>query len=288
MEKWKIGFVGTGVMGKSIVLHLLQAGHEVYVYNRSKEKANELVDAGATWIDSPAGIAGHCDLIFTMVGNPSDVEEIYLGDQGMLAHGKAGVIFVDLTTSTPSLAEELARQAAQKEIVVLDGPVSGGDIGAKNGTLSIMVGGEQEIYGTILPILQLFGSNIVYHGKAGAGQHVKMSNQIAIASNMIGVCEALVYAKKAGLDPELVLKSISQGAAGSWSLANLGPKMLAENYEPGFYIRHFVKDLKIALGEADSMNLSLPGLSLAAKLYEELAADGHELSGTQALITYWS
>ncbi|MEW9503129.1 NAD(P)-dependent oxidoreductase [Jeotgalibacillus marinus] len=287
MSKKKIGFIGTGVMGKGIISHLLADGHLVYVFNRTKEKTLPLIDKGAVWGGSPSSMAKECSVIFTMVGFPTDVEEVYLGPRGLLENGQSGSVFVDLTTSTPTLAKEIAEKAALKNITVLDAPVSGGDIGAKNGTLSIMIGGDEKAFQTILPIFQLFGQNIVYHGPAGLGQHVKMSNQIVIASTMIGVCESLVYAKEAGLDLDRVLKSISNGAAGSWSLSNLAPRMIKEDYDPGFYVRHFIKDLKIALTEAERMDMTLPGLALAHSLYEDIALQGHDKNGTQALITHW-
>jgi len=283
-EKMQIGFVGTGVMGKSIVMHLLKAGHEVTIYTRTKEKADELVDMGAKWANTPGEVASQVRVLFSMVGYPSDVEEVYNGDQGIFVHGKPGLIVVDLTTSTPSLAIDLNDKAQSLGMSSLDAPVSGGDVGAKNGKLSIMVGGDIKIFNTISPIFDLFGENIVYQGPAGAGQHTKMANQIAIASSMIAACEALTYAIEAKLDPEMVLKSITSGAAGSWSLTNLAPRMLKENYAPGFYMKHFIKDMGIALDEAEKMNLRLPGLELAFTQYQELAARGLENEGTQSLI----
>jgi len=288
MNEWKIGFIGTGVMGGGIIHHLLASGNEVHIYTRTKKKAVSLLSEGAIWHEKPSDVANHCNVIFTMVGYPADVKDVYLGKEGLIHNAAKGTIFIDLTTSTPSLAEEIAQMAAEHHMVALDAPVSGGDVGAKNGTLSIMVGGNEASYQKIYPILQLFGQNIVHHGDAGKGQHVKMSNQIVIGSTMIGVCEALTYAKKAGLDLDHVLKSISNGAAGSWSLSNLAPRMLNEDYEPGFYVRHFIKDLSIALEEAEKMNLTLPGLQLARTLYQEIASQGHEDDGTQSLITYYT
>jgi 3-hydroxyisobutyrate dehydrogenase len=282
-EKWKVGFVGTGVMGKSIVKHLLAAGHEVSIFTRTKEKAAELLNLGAIWMKTPGEVANITDVVFTMVGYPTDVEEVYYGEQGIFKHGKRGLVVVDLTTSTPTLAIELYSKARELGMESLDAPVSGGDIGAKTGKLSIMVGGEKEVFNSILPLFQLFGEHIVYQGKAGAGQHTKMCNQIAIASSMIATCEALTYAKEAKLDPENVLKSITTGAAGSWSLNNLAPRMLNKDFAPGFYMKHFIKDMGIALEEAERMNLRLPGLELAFSMYQELAAKGYENEGTQAL-----
>ncbi|MGV3463882.1 MAG: NAD(P)-dependent oxidoreductase [Heyndrickxia sp.] len=287
MEK-TIGFIGTGVMGKSMVQHLLNNHYQVYIYNRSKDKAMELMGNGAVWCESPMEVAQQADIIFTIVGYPYDVEEVYFGSDGLLPNGKENSVFIDMTTSTPTLAKKIYEEAKKNGIQTLDAPVSGGDIGAKNGSLTIMVGGDEQTFTAILPILSCFGQNIVYQGQAGSGQHTKMCNQIAIATNMIGVCEALVYAKKAGLDPETVLKSISAGAAGSWSLSNYVPRILADDYSPGFFIKHFIKDMKIALEEAEKMNLPLPGLALAKKMYEELAEQGEENNGTQALIKYWN
>lgn len=286
-EDTVIGFIGTGVMGKSMAGHLLNAGYQVTVYTRTKEKADELLENGAVWSDSPGDVAKKSDVIFTIVGYPADVEEIYLGEEGLIPNGKPGTYLIDMTTSTPSLAKEIYQQAKKKEMHALDAPVSGGDVGAKEARLAIMVGGDSEAFLEIEPLLNILGTNIVHQGEAGAGQHTKMSNQIAIASNMIGVCEAIIYAEKAGLDPETVLKSISTGAAGSWSLSNLAPRMINENFEPGFYIKHFIKDMKIALDEAKRMEMEVPGLSLAISLYEQLARKGEENSGTQALYKYW-
>lgn len=283
-----VGFIGTGVMGKSIAGHLLAAGYPVVVYTRTKEKANELLERGAKWAQTPKELAQTANVIFTMVGLPTDVEEIYFGENGLLENAKKNTYLIDMTTSTPSLAIKIHQVAKEKELHTLDAPVSGGDIGAKEGKLSIMIGGDEADFQTIVPLFQKFGANIVYQGEAGAGQHTKMCNQITIASNMIGVSEALVYAKNAGLDPEKVLKSISSGAAGSWSLSNLGPRMVSGDFEPGFYIKHFIKDMNIALQEAEAMGIETPGLSLAKSLYDKLAQQGEENSGTQALYKYWS
>lgn len=282
-----IGFVGTGVMGKSMAMHLLRAGYSIVVYNRTKEKALELLEEGALWATSPKEVAKQAHVVFTIVGYPKDVEETYFGEQGIIENGNPGSYVIDMTTSTPTLAKKIYEEAKGKGIYALDAPVSGGDIGAKEARLSIMVGGDESVYNEILPLFKLLGTNIVYQGQAGAGQHTKMCNQIAIATNMIGVCEAIIYAEKAGLDPEKVLESISSGAAGSWSLSNLAPRMLAENFEPGFYIKHFIKDMNIALQEAEAMQLDTPGLSLAKDMYERLANNGEENSGTHALYKYW-
>ncbi len=287
MSKQKIGFIGTGVMGKSIVKHLLKAGYEVKIFTRTKEKAEELLTLGAIWAQTPKEAAKGAQLVFTMVGYPQDVKEVYFEADGIFASHEKGQIVIDLTTSTPTLAKEIDKKAKELGMEALDAPVSGGDIGAQLGKLSIMCGGEQETFEKVAPVLEHFGETILYQGLAGAGQHTKMCNQITIASNMIGVCEALAYGKKAGLDLEQVLRSISTGAAASFSLSNLAPRILADNFEPGFYIKHFVKDMKIALEEAESMNLSLPGLSLAKTMYDELIAEGFGENGTQALIKFY-
>ncbi|NRF89465.1 NAD(P)-dependent oxidoreductase [Paenibacillus frigoriresistens] len=278
-----VGLVGTGVMGKSMAGHFIQAGYEVHIYNRTKSKAQELLDRGAHWQDSPGQLAQQCDVIITMVGFPKDVEEIYLGENGIISNTKPGSYVIDMTTSSPMLAKQIYEQALARQVFSLDAPVSGGDIGAKEARLSIMVGGSREAFDAMLPLFQKIGTNIVYQGEAGAGQHTKMCNQIAIASNMMGVVEALVYAKKSGLDPSAVLKSIESGAAGSWSLSNLAPRIIAGNFAPGFYVKHFIKDMKIALQSAEEMKVELPGLALAKSLYEQLAASGEEDRGTQAL-----
>lgn len=283
-----IAFIGTGVMGASIVKHLLKAGHEVTVYTRTKSKATQLLELGATWADTPAKASVDKDIIFTMVGYPHDVEDVYCGKDSIFDTAKQGAIVVDMTTSEPTLAKKLYNIALEKGIHSVDAPVSGGDIGAQNGTLSIMIGGDSSVVESIRPIFETFGTNIVYQGDAGAGQHTKMCNQIAIASGMIGVCESIAYGLKAGLTMEDVLKSISSGAAGSWSLSNLAPRVLQGNLEPGFYIKHFIKDMKIALDEAEQMNLQLPGLQLAKKMYDTLLEEGYGEKGTQALIKFYS
>lgn len=284
MSKQRTGFIGTGVMGKHMASHLQKAGYPLFIYTRTKSKAADLLEAGAEWCETPAELASKTDIVFTIIGEPQDVEQVYLDKTGLFAGGKAGQVMIDMTTSKPSLAKELYEKAKERNIHVLDAPVSGGDVFAKSGKLSIMVGGDEAVFNQVKPLLSTFGENIVYQGGAGAGQHTKMANQVAIASNMIGVCEAVSYAKKAGLDPETVLKSISLGAAGSYSLTNLAPRMIKEDYAPGFFIKHFIKDMKIALEEAEKMNLQLPGLAMAKKMYEELAEKGEAESGTQALI----
>ncbi|MBY0598087.1 NAD(P)-dependent oxidoreductase [Bacillus bingmayongensis] len=280
-----IGFIGTGVMGKSMATHLIKAGYTVLVYNRTPARSQELIENGAIWKETVAEIAAQANIIITMVGYPKDVEGIYFGEKGILHHAKSGTYVIDMTTSSPILARNIYEIAREKGIHTLDAPVSGGDIGAKKATLAIMVGGEQQDFDAMKPIFELMGTNIILQGKAGAGQHTKMCNQIAIASNMIGVCEAMVYAKQAGLDSKAVLRSIETGAAGSWSLSNLAPRMINGDFEPGFYIKHFIKDMRIALESAKEMGLSTPGLQLAKSLYDELADKGAENNGTQALYT---
>ncbi|MCU9612278.1 NAD(P)-dependent oxidoreductase [Caldibacillus lycopersici] len=282
-----VGFIGLGVMGNSMASHILDAGYSLFVYTRTKKKAEALVQKGATWVSSPKEIALYAEIVITIVGYPKDVEEVYLGSEGLITNGKPGSYFIDMTTSSPSLAKKLFAEGNKKGIHVLDAPVSGGDIGAKEARLAIMVGGNEADYEAVLPIFQLMGKNIAYLGEAGNGQHTKMANQIAIASNMIGVCEALVYAKHAGLDVEKVLATISTGAAGSFSLSNLAPRIVNGDYSPGFFIKHFIKDMVIALSEAEKMGIETPGLSLALTMYKKLAAMGEENSGTQALYKYW-
>ncbi|EKB1218940.1 NAD(P)-dependent oxidoreductase [Listeria monocytogenes] len=283
----KIGFVGTGVMGSSMAGHLLEAGYEVLVYTRTKTKAEDLLDKGALWVETPGELANKVDILISMVGYPKDVEELYLGENGFLENLAVGTVAIDMTTSSPALAKKMAEFGREKGIGVLDAPVSGGDIGAKNGTLSIMVGGSEDVFLKVKPIFDILGSSVILQGDAGAGQHTKMVNQIAIASNMIGVTEAIIYAEAAGLNPSRVLDSISGGAAGSWSLANLIPRVLKDDFSPGFFIKHFIKDMGIAISEAKQMGLGLPGLTLAEKMYQTLAEQGLSEEGTQALIKYY-
>jgi len=282
-----VGFIGTGVMGKSMAFHILQAGFPLVVYTRTKEKAAELLEAGAKWAESPKELAEKADVIISIVGYPKDVEEIYLGENGVITNGKEGTYIIDMTTSKPSLAKKLFIEGKKKGMKVLDAPVSGGDIGAKNASLAIMVGGEENDFNDVKSLLETMGKNIVYQGPAGSGQHTKMCNQIVIASNMVGVCEAIVYAEKAGLEPDKVLQSISTGAASSWSLSNLAPRILNEDFSPGFFIKHFIKDMQIALEEAKEMDMETPGLSLSKSMYERLNEQGEGDSGTQALYKYW-
>ncbi len=272
-----------GVMGRSLVGHLLTAGYPVVVYTRTRASAEAALAAGAQWAGSPAELAPRCRLIFTMVGFPADVGEVCLGPRGLVENAAPGTLLVDLTTSTPSLARRIAEAAKQRGLAALDAPVTGGDVGARNATLSIMAGGDAAAFARAEPVLRRFGPTVVHQGPAGSGQHAKMCNQIMIAGTITGVCEALAYARGAGLDPQLMLQSTSGGGAASWSLQNLAPRILQGNFAPGFYVKHFCKDLAIALAAAKEMGLDLPGLVLGEKLYRELAAMGHADDGTQAL-----
>jgi 3-hydroxyisobutyrate dehydrogenase len=279
-----LGWIGTGVMGASMAGHLLNAGYSMVIYNRTLAKAEPLIAKGARWEESPAKIAAHADIIFTMVGYPQDVEEVYFGPEGVFKSVKHDAILVDMTTTQPSLSVRIAETAISKGAHAVDAPVSGGDVGARNATLSIMAGGEKDIVDSLFPLFQLLGKNIAYQGGPGCGQHAKMCNQIVIAGTMIGVCESLLYAKKSGLNPETMLGAIRGGAAGCWSLDNLAPRILKGDYAPGFYVDHFVKDMGIALEEAAQMGIQLPGLEKVSKLYQKLQKMGHGISGTQALI----
>lgn len=283
MSKTTIGFIGTGIMGRSMAGHLLKAGHPVQVFSRTKEKADALVSAGATWKDTPRSAAEGAGIVITIVGFPKDVEEVYLSENGVIAGCSAGTILVDMTTSSPALAEKIAQAAAEKGAKALDAPVSGGDIGAREARLAIMVGGDKAAFDEVLPVFQIMGKNIAYQGAAGAGQHTKMCNQIAVAASMLGVCEALIYAQANGLNQQTVLDTIAAGAAGSWSLSNLAPRVLKGDFNPGFMIKHFRKDLGIALEAARAAKLDLPMTNLAADLYAKLATKVGEELGTQAL-----
>lgn len=282
-SKPEIGWIGTGVMGAPMCGHVLAAGYPVAVYNRTKAKTDDLVAAGATWCESPRAVAERSDVVFTIVGFPADVREVYLGNDGILAGIAAGATIVDMTTSDPSLAREIADAAREQDVAALDAPVSGGDVGAREGKLAIMVGGAQETFDAVLPLFELMGQNIAYMGPAGAGQHTKMSNQILIASTMIGVVESLLYAHAAGLDLGEVIDVIGKGAAASWSINNLGRRIVAGNFDPGFFIKHFVKDMGIALAEAKRMRLALPGLALAYQFYVAAMAQDWDSLGTQGL-----
>jgi 3-hydroxyisobutyrate dehydrogenase len=282
--KTRVGWMGTGVMGRWMCQHIMSRGYAATVYNRTRAKAQPLLDAGAAWADTPKQVAEHSDVVFAIVGFPKDVREVFLGAQGALAGSKPGSVLVDMTTSEPSLAREIHETAKARNVASVDAPVSGGDVGAKNAALSIMVGGDVDVVEAIRPLLECMGKTIVYQGPAGAGQHTKMVNQILIATNMIGVCEALLYGYQAGLDLKTVLQSVGGGAAASWSLNNLGPRIIDRNFEPGFFVEHFLKDMGIALAEARRMNLALPGLALANQLYVAVQAQGYGRKGTHALM----
>ena len=282
-ENTKVGWIGTGVMGVSMAGHLQREGYALNVFNRTKEKAGDLLEKGAVWCDSPSQVAEMSDLIFTIVGFPQDVREVYFGSKGIMNGVGAGSLCIDMTTTAPSLAVEIHKMGQEKGVGTIDAPVSGGDVGAKNGTLSIMVGGDEQDVKAVMPLLEIMGKNIVHEGQPGAGQHTKMCNQITIAGTMIGVCEALLYGTKAGLDLSTMLEAISGGAAGCWSLDNLAPRIVNRNFDPGFYVEHFVKDMEIALSEAKRMNLALPGLAIVHQLYKAVEAQGHGRMGTHAL-----
>ncbi|MDD3192455.1 MAG: NAD(P)-dependent oxidoreductase [Oscillospiraceae bacterium] len=283
----KVGFIGIGVMGKSMARHLMQHGYEVSVYNRTQKKAQEILDEGAIWCASAGECAKGQDAVITIVGYPKDVEEVYFGAGGVIENAKPGAYLIDMTTTSPRLSQEIFRQAAAKGLHALDAPVSGGDTGAKNATLAIMVGGEKEAFDACLPLFEAMGKNIVYQGPAGSGQHCKMANQIVIAGTIAGVCEAIAYAKAQGLDPDVMLDTISTGAAGSWQLSNNGAQILKGNMDPGFFIKHFIKDMSIATEEAAQRGLDLGVLDQTLQMYRELEADGLGDLGTQALIRYY-
>lgn len=282
-QKPTLGWIGTGVMGRSMCGHLMRAGYPLRVFTRSRDKATELLSQGALWCETPAEVVSGADVVCSMVGFPSDVRQVYLGSEGALRAMRSGSTLIDFTTSEPSLAMELATLAGERGIEAIDAPVSGGDVGARNATLSIMLGGDEAACKRWQPLFETLGKTIVYQGPPGSGQHTKMVNQTLIASNMIGVCEALLYAHRAGLDLERVMQSVGSGAAGSWSLSNLGPRIIANNFDPGFFVEHFVKDMGIVLQEAKRMQLALPGLSLAHQLYVALQAQGGGRLGTHAL-----
>lgn len=282
-----VGFVGLGIMGGSMAGHLLDSGYALHVSNRTRTKAEPLVARGARWHDDAGDVAAESEVVVTMVGYPADVEAIYLGPGGIVERARPGTILVDMTTSSPALAERIAGEAQKRGVSALDAPVSGGDVGAREAKLSIMVGGANEAFEAVLPILRRMGTNIVRQGGPGAGQHTKLCNQIVIASTMLGVCEGLAYAKRAGLDPHTVLKSIGGGAASSFLLNNLGARILNADFAPGFFVEHFVKDMRIAAEEAQRLHADLPGLELAKSLYESLLAEGHGRDGTQAIFKHY-
>ena len=282
--KTRVGWIGTGVMGRWMCQHLMTKGYLATIYNRSKDKAQPLLEQGAKWAGTPKQVAESTDVVFAIVGFPKDVREVFLGKDGALAGSKPGTILVDMTTSEPSLAGEIYNAAKAKNVTSLDAPVSGGDVGAKNAGLSIMVGGDAAVFEAVRPLFECMGKTIIHQGAAGAGQHTKMVNQILIASSMIAVCEGLLYGYKAGLDLETVFKSVSVGAAGSKALEVLGPRIMARNFEPGFYVEHFIKDMGIALDESKRMGICMPGLALAHQLYIALQAQGYGRKGTHALM----
>ena len=282
--KTRVGWVGTGVMGTSMCGHILAAGYPVTVFNRTPAKVEPLLAKGAVLASNPAEVSASSDVVFTIVGYPADVRSVVLGPEGLLSRAAPGSILVDMTTSQPSLAVEIHEAALDRGVHAVDAPVSGGDIGAREARLSIIVGGEVAVAEVLKPLFELMGKTIVYQGPAGSGQHTKMVNQILIATNMIGVCEALLYAYKAGLNLDHVLQSVGSGAAGSWSLNNLGPRIIANRFEPGFFVEHFLKDMAIALDESRRMGLALPGLALGEQLYRAVASQGHARDGTHALM----
>ena len=282
-DQTRVGWVGTGVMGHSMCRLLQQAGYPINVFSRTRSKADDLIAAGANWCESPAMVAAASDIVFAIVGMPADVEEVFLGDNGILAGSRPGMVVVDMTTSQPDLAKKIAAAATQIDVAAIDAPVSGGDVGARNGTLSIMIGGPGDAVDYARPCFEILGQTIVHQGPAGSGQHAKMVNQILVGAGMIGVCESLLYAQASGLDLETVLRSVSSGAAGSWALTNLAPRIVANDFDPGFFVEHFVKDLGIALEETRRMDLKLPGLELASELYQRVQENGRGKLGTQAL-----
>lgn len=283
-QRVRIGWIGTGVMGAPMLAHLLERGYSATVFNRSRDKARDLLERGAQWGDSPEQVAGESDVVLTMVGFPQDVREVYFGERGILAGARPGTIVVDMTTTEPHLAGEIYQAAAARGIRAVDAPVSGGDVGARNAALSIMMGGDREVVEALRPLFECLGKNMVYQGPAGTGQHAKMCNQIVIAGTMIGICESLLYGYQAGLGLETVVNTISRGAAACWSLDHLAPRILGRNFDPGFYVEHFIKDMGIALKEAQLMGIALPGLALVHQLYLAVQARGGGKNGTQALI----
>lgn len=283
MTNQRIGWIGTGVMGASMCAHLLVAGHRLTVFSRTRDKALALLEKGAVWADTPKAVAQNSDVVFTIVGFPDDVREVFFGDEGVLAGSKTGDTVVDMTTSSPDLARTIHRECSTKGVKALDAPVSGGDVGAREATLAIMVGGDQPVFDAIKPLFEIMGKTIALMGGAGSGQHTKMTNQILIAGTMIGVVESLLYAERAGMDAHQVIDVIGKGAASSWSINTLGRRIADGDFNPGFYIKHFVKDMGIALDEARRIRLSLPGLALVHQFYVAAMAMGWENLGTQGL-----
>lgn len=280
----KIGFIGVGVMGGPMVLNLMKKGFDVSVYTRTKEKAQAVLDAGAHWCETAAQAAAGRDVVITIVGYPKDVEEVYFGEGGIIANAAPGTVLIDMTTTSPKLSQRIYAQAKEMGLSALDAPVSGGDIGAQKGTLAIMVGGDREVFDRMLPVFEAMGTNICYQGAAGNGQHTKMANQIAISGCIASVCEAITYAKNCGLDPQDMFNAISTGAAGSWQMTNNGQKIIDGNFAPGFFVKHFIKDMNIAIDESDARQMDLKVLHLVRDTYQQLAEQGGEDEGTQALI----
>ena len=283
-SKTNVGWIGTGVMGGSMCQHIVDKGYKAFVYSRTKKKAKKLIDSGATWVNSPEAVAENSDVVFTIVGFPQDVREVYFGNTGVIKGVKRGSILVDMTTTEPSLSKEIYKAAKLKKATSIDAPVSGGDIGAIEGKLSIMVGGDKDAVEKVMSLFRLMGKNILYQGAPGSGQHAKMCNQVMVSGLMIGMCETLLYGFKAGLGLKTMLKSVSRGAAACWMLDNLAPRILKRDFRPGFFVEHFIKDMGIALKEAERMNLSLPGLALVHQLYVAARAQGHGRKGTHALM----
>jgi 3-hydroxyisobutyrate dehydrogenase len=279
-----IGWIGTGVMGSSMCSHLLTAGYRVTVHSRTRSKAQPLLDRGAQWADSPRAVAAESNVLFTMVGFPQDVRAVYFGETGILAGARVGMTLIDMTTTQPSLSRDIAAAASAKDLSAIDAPVSGGDVGAKNATLSIMVGGDTTSVQAVMPLFELLGKKIVHQGGPGSGQQAKLCNQIVIAGTMVGVCESLLYGYKSGLDLNRMLDSIRGGAAACWTLDNLAPRILQRNFDPGFFVEHFIKDMGIALEDSKRMGLVLPGLTLVHQLYQTVQTLGHGWSGTHALM----
>jgi 3-hydroxyisobutyrate dehydrogenase len=283
-QSTRIGWIGTGVMGRSMCGHLLAKGYPVAVNTRTKSKADSLVAAGAAWADSPRAVGEQSDVVFTIVGFPADVREVYFGASGLLPAARAGQVFVDMTTTEPTLAKEIYDAARAKSADAVDAPVSGGDVGARNATLSIMIGGDAATVQALMPLFETMGKRIMRQGGPGTGQHTKMSNQIVIAGSMVGVCESLLYGYKAGLSLDTMIETIRGGAAACWALDNLAPRIVKRDFAPGFVVEHFIKDMGIALAEADRLGIALPGLALVHQLYAVVRAQGHGKRGTQALM----
>ena len=284
----KIAWIGTGVMGESMAGHLMDAGHELFVYNRTKSKTDNLVSRGATLLEEIKDAPNFADVVFTMVGYPKDVEEVYLGENGLITTAKKGQVFVDMTTSSPSLAEKISNEFLKVGAYALDLPVTGGDVGAKNATLSIMAGGDKKVFEeVVLPLVEKLGKNITYFGVAGKGQYTKLANQIAIATTMISVAESFKFAKEVGLDLDSFFKTVSTGSGGSFSMTSYGPRILNGDFKPGFFTHHFIKDMKLALEECEKMNIKLPGLETAYKIYNELEEEIRNTNGTQAISKWY-